>query len=199
MPESNNWPQSVQKNIDNFWQDTLLKSLPHWITPNLLSVIRLAMAPFIVLYLIWGMYVPAIVAFIFAALLDTWDGALARVRGQITGWGMILDPLADKTLIIMLALFLLVVYPFKILIFSIIVFELLIMLGAAVKAGQAPPGQNAIKKANFWGKSKMLAQVLGLVCAFLWLAVPLAWLYDLSVVLIWLSLVLQIKSAVSYI
>jgi CDP-diacylglycerol--glycerol-3-phosphate 3-phosphatidyltransferase len=199
MSQSNRWPQIVQKNIDNFWQEILLKSLPKWITPDLLSIIRLVMVPFIILYLAWGMYAAAITIFILAVLTDTWDGSLARARGTTTNWGLVLDPLADKTLIIMLALYLLLVYPFKILIFSIIVFELLIMLGAAVKAGQTPPGQKAIKKANFWGKSKMVTQVLGLICAILWLAAPLAWLYDLSVVLIWLSLVLQIKSAMSYI
>jgi CDP-diacylglycerol--glycerol-3-phosphate 3-phosphatidyltransferase len=199
MPKSNSPIKVVQKKVDAVWKESLIKMLPDWVTPNLLSIIRLGLAPFIVIFLALGNYTAAITLFLIAALTDTLDGALARTRQQITELGLILDPLADKLLIVMICFYLLLVYPYKIMVLSIIIFELAIMIIAAVKISQKNPTEQAIKKSNFWGKSKMLTQILGIVTACLWLACPVTWLLFLSAGLIWISLVLQIKSAISYI
>lgn len=42
----------------------------------------------------------AFVVFVSAALSDLWDGHLARARGQVTSFGEMLDPLADKLLLV---------------------------------------------------------------------------------------------------
>lgn len=42
----------------------------------------------------------AFAVFVVAALSDLWDGHLARARGQVTSFGKIVDPLADKLLLI---------------------------------------------------------------------------------------------------
>jgi len=55
-----------------------------------------------------------------------------------------------------------------------------------------------IKPANIWGKSKMLTQVIGLSLALIWLAYPTAPCLYASALIIWLSLALQIKSAITY-
>ena len=39
------------------------------------------------------------VVFVMAALSDLWDGYLARKRGQITDFGKVVDPIADKLLL----------------------------------------------------------------------------------------------------
>jgi CDP-diacylglycerol--glycerol-3-phosphate 3-phosphatidyltransferase len=203
MPKSNNRRdqavKKTQRKIDSLWQETVIKILPDWVTPNLLTIIRLIIIPFIILYLLWGLYPVALALFILAALSDTLDGALARTRGQITDWGLILDPLADKLLIIMVALFLLVTYPFKSLLVYIIIFELLILLIAGVKISQKNRKVAPIKASNIWGKSKMVTQVLGFILACLWLAFPWPGLLYASAMIIWLSLVLQIKSILTYI
>jgi CDP-diacylglycerol--glycerol-3-phosphate 3-phosphatidyltransferase len=72
-------------------------------TPNLLSLSRVVLAPIF----IWLLTYPgalagavAAVAFALACFSDWLDGHLARTRGQTTNLGKLLDPLADKILIL---------------------------------------------------------------------------------------------------
>ena len=69
--------------------------------PNALTVLRLVLVPaFIVLGLqqSWGALWAAFVVFAVAAITDRFDGELARSWGQITDFGRIADPIADKAL-----------------------------------------------------------------------------------------------------
>lgn len=69
--------------------------------PNALTVVRLVLVPvFIVLGLqqSWSMLWAAFVVFAVAAITDRFDGELARSWGQITDFGRIADPIADKAL-----------------------------------------------------------------------------------------------------
>lgn len=69
--------------------------------PNALTVLRLVLVPaFIVLGLqqSWGALWAAFVVFALAAITDRFDGKLARSWGQITDFGRIADPIADKAL-----------------------------------------------------------------------------------------------------
>lgn len=70
--------------------------------PNTLTLIRIFLVPLLVVvlltrtegYELWGVTI-----LLGAALTDWLDGYLARRRGQVTGLGVILDPIADKILI----------------------------------------------------------------------------------------------------
>lgn len=69
--------------------------------PNALTVVRLVLVPvFIVLGLqqSWSALWAAFVVFAVAAITDRFDGELARSWGQITDFGRIADPIADKAL-----------------------------------------------------------------------------------------------------
>lgn len=69
--------------------------------PNALTVLRLVFVPvFIVLGLqqSWTALWAAFVVFAIAAITDRFDGELARSWGQITDFGRIADPIADKAL-----------------------------------------------------------------------------------------------------
>ena len=70
--------------------------------PNALTVLRLALVPvFVVLGLqsaSWTALWAAFVVFAVAAITDRFDGKLARSWGQITDFGRIADPIADKAL-----------------------------------------------------------------------------------------------------
>jgi CDP-diacylglycerol--glycerol-3-phosphate 3-phosphatidyltransferase len=73
------------------------------VTPNQLTLGRIGAIP-VLLLLLWlerpvGNYV-AVVLFTLACLTDYWDGVLARQRGEVTQLGKLLDPIADKMLIL---------------------------------------------------------------------------------------------------
>jgi len=64
--------------------------------PNTLTLLRIALVPFITLRLLEGAYSTACVLFIISALSDWADGMIARHWNQRTRFGAIADPLADK-------------------------------------------------------------------------------------------------------
>ena len=69
--------------------------------PNALTVLRLLLVPaFIILGLqqSWPALWASFVLFAIAAITDRFDGELARSWGQITDFGRIADPIADKAL-----------------------------------------------------------------------------------------------------
>ncbi|WP_456435260.1 CDP-diacylglycerol--glycerol-3-phosphate 3-phosphatidyltransferase [Thermovibrio ammonificans] len=66
--------------------------------PNLLTVLRVALLPFIVVSIIQGHNLLALVLFTLSALTDFLDGFLARRSKSVTYLGMLLDPVADKLL-----------------------------------------------------------------------------------------------------
>lgn len=70
---------------------------------NILTMIRIALVPvFVWLFLSGGteLRLAAAILFLVAALTDKLDGYLARSRGLITDLGKLLDPIADKALVI---------------------------------------------------------------------------------------------------
>lgn len=68
--------------------------------PNLLTLSRILILPFFVAALIYEKYNYALVLFAVAAVTDLLDGLAARMLKQITDFGKILDPVADKFLLI---------------------------------------------------------------------------------------------------
>jgi len=67
---------------------------------NLLTVIRILLAPIILLFLIFGEYLLCIFLFLLAGMSDYFDGYLARKYNAESQLGEILDPVADKILVV---------------------------------------------------------------------------------------------------
>ena len=76
--------------------------------PNKLTLLRVVMIPFFVLFLLckitdYSLFI-ALVIFALASLTDLLDGMIARKYNLITNFGKFLDPLADKALVMLLFL-----------------------------------------------------------------------------------------------
>ncbi len=68
--------------------------------PNTLTIFRIALIPLIAAGLLIGALWVALALYVVACITDYLDGYLARRRNQFTRLGVILDPIADKFLII---------------------------------------------------------------------------------------------------
>jgi len=71
--------------------------------PNAITAARIAVAPLIALLPLLptpGARLAAFVLYTVAAITDYWDGHLARSRNMVTDLGRLLDPLADKALLV---------------------------------------------------------------------------------------------------
>ena len=74
-----------------------------WSLPNIITIIRVMLIPVLILLLRdpsewmlrWAFYI-----FVFAAITDYFDGIIARTFGYVSDFGKLLDPLADKILVI---------------------------------------------------------------------------------------------------
>lgn len=70
--------------------------------PNLLTVFRILLVPVLVVVLLSEVFDadwPAAVVFAVASITDVADGYLARRNDQVTNFGKLWDPLADKLLV----------------------------------------------------------------------------------------------------
>lgn len=73
-----------------------------WNVPNLITTFRLILTPFLFYLLLQPGTRPKVVGLVVfgvAAVSDLWDGYLARRHEQITDFGRLVDPLADKLLL----------------------------------------------------------------------------------------------------
>lgn len=68
--------------------------------PNILTTLRLILAPIIIYCIFTHMFKAALALFIIAGLTDFLDGYLARKFNQSSKLGSIIDPIADKLLIV---------------------------------------------------------------------------------------------------
>jgi CDP-diacylglycerol--glycerol-3-phosphate 3-phosphatidyltransferase len=83
--------------------DIMLQAMFPLNLPNVLTVLRIMLVPVLVAALLGNTPsgdVLAAVVFALASLTDFVDGYLARARGSVTTFGKLMDPLADKLLIV---------------------------------------------------------------------------------------------------
>jgi len=98
-PSSEFQKATTTQPLDRLLALTILKLIPHFIKPNHITVFRFLATPPVALLMFYGKYWVGLWAFLIAAFTDAIDGAMARTRNQVTEWGKIYDPLADKILV----------------------------------------------------------------------------------------------------
>ena len=71
-----------------------------WTIPNVLTILRIILIPVFVVLFFKGQKMAALAVFCAASLTDMLDGYLARKLNQITDFGKLFDPLADKLMVL---------------------------------------------------------------------------------------------------
>lgn len=134
--------------------------------PNLLTVVRIGLIPVFVALFSSPTPVRAMAAaavFVIAALTDWLDGFFARRRSQITKLGRLLDPIADKLLVLSGLILLVQFHQVAALLALLIIAREVIVTG--IRAIAAAEG--IVMSAETTGKYKMIAQVGGIVLLIL--------------------------------
>lgn len=68
--------------------------------PNVLTLIRLCLVPVYVVFFARGMKYAALITFLAASFTDLLDGRIARRFNLITDFGKLMDPFADKVMVL---------------------------------------------------------------------------------------------------
>ena len=72
-----------------------------WNVPNVLTMIRMALIPvFWILFFTEGCRYWALAVYVIASLTDLADGYIARKYNLITDFGKLMDPMADKLMVV---------------------------------------------------------------------------------------------------
>ena len=177
---------------DKIYRCLLDPLFPKAVKPNHITVFRLFLVPVVIYFLYVGNHPMGVSFFLLAALTDALDGSMARVRKQITRWGILYDPLADK-LLIGAVLFLIVLRHVNFYLgLALIIVEAFMIIGAWVRTRRG-----AVMSANFWGKLKMFVEVVGVLLLLIarWLDINM--LVDLSVGTLTVALAVALVSIMS--
>ena len=164
-----------------------------WNIPNALTMLRLALIPVFV-WLFWNADRKlALAVFILASLTDMLDGMLARKLHQITDFGKLFDPLADKLMVLtaLICQGLAGVFPWS----AILIVgckELLMLLG-----GLFMLKKDVVVYANYAGKTAQVFFILSLILSFFHEELA-AWGTRLDLILLWITVGLAILAMIIY-
>lgn len=134
-----------------------------------------------------------------AIISDYLDGFLARRLGQITDWGKVLDPLADKICIVVICIIL--ASPVRENPIPLWFIGLILVRDLAILSGGylIYHRQSIIVKSNIWGKSTSTVLALMLISYVIKLQPPPEWISWLNYqFLLWLSVSFIFVSSMSY-
>ena len=165
--------------------------------PNKLTILRVVMIPFFVLFMLWDItgaadkWIAAAI-FIVASLTDMLDGKIARKYNLVTNFGKFMDPLADKLLVSAAMICLVEMGRLPAWMVIVIISREFIISGFRLIASD----NGVVIAASYWGKFKTVFQM----------AMIIVLIFDfggffgiIEMVLIWISLILTVVSLVDYI
>ncbi len=161
--------------------------------PNILTLFRIILVPFFIQSFVAGSYLGAFIIFIVASLTDFADGYLARKFNVISNFGKIMDPLADKLLV--LSAIGLISFGEKA-ILSLGIFVIITLREVLITIlRDLYKKKKIILAANNWGKIKTVLQMVGLTVIFLLIALD----YNLLAYKLWINIYFWIVAFVTVI
>ncbi len=162
--------------------------------PNKLTLLRIVAIPVFIVVLMMGHGYAATVIFIAAALTDMLDGKIARKYNLVTNFGKLMDPLADK-LLVMAALVCLVELA-RVPGWMVIV--ILAREFAVTGLRQVAASEGIVIAAGMTGKIKTVTQMIAIPLLLLdnwpcrYIGVPLDQIF------LWIAVAMTIVSGVEY-
>ncbi len=160
--------------------------------PNLLTVLRIMLVPVLVVALLGNTPagdVLAAVVFALASLTDFIDGYLARARDSITTFGKLMDPLADKLLIVAALVSLVSLHRLAAWVAMVIITRELAVTVLRMGATQA----GVVMAASMFGKVKTCLQIAAILAVIAVHGTP-AWV----AVLLYLTVLVTVLSGLDY-
>ena len=169
-----------------------------WTIPNVLTIIRMILIPVFVVLFFKGHKMAALAVFCAASLTDMLDGYLARKLNQITDFGKLFDPLADKLMVLTAMVLQTFWGPLPLVAVIIVAAKELVM----VLGGVFMLSKNVVVYSNYVGKSAQVGFIASLVLSFfhdrfesagvrLWGMTP-------DIILLWITVALAIAAMVIY-
>ena len=165
-------------------------------TPNLLTLLRICLAPFLVAAILERHFALSFGLFVAAGLTDALDGLLARYLKQRTMLGEYLDPVADKLLLstLFLVLMHMALIPVTV---TVLVFgrDVGILVVAAIL--YAATGRREFSPSLF-GKANTLAQVAAVAAVLLQQLTAAHWVVVFRLVALDATIALTVISGLHY-
>ena len=163
--------------------------------PNKLTILRVAMIPFFVLFMLFPVMGEAdkwiaLVLFIVASLTDMLDGHIASKYNLITNFGKFMDPLADKLLVCSALICLVELGRIASWIVIVIIAREFIISGFRLIASD----NGVVIAASYWGKFKTTFQMI-MICLMIANLEPLQLFTD---IVMWIALILTVVSLMDY-
>ena len=164
--------------------------------PNKLTVLRVIMIPFFVLFMLtdWAgeasKYI-ALAIFCVASFTDYLDGHIARKNNLVTNFGKFMDPLADKLLVCSALICLIPLGKLETWIVLVIIAREFIISGFRLVASD----NGIVIAASYWGKFKTVSHMSMII--LLILDIPL--LVIVTAIVKWIAVILTIVSLVDYV
>jgi cardiolipin synthase len=164
--------------------------------PNLLTLVRICLAPFLVSAVLEDRFALSFYLFLAAGLTDALDGTLARILKQRTMLGQYLDPVADKLLLSTLFLVLMHkgLIPARV---TVLVFgrDVGILVVAALL--YAATGRREFRPSIF-GKANTLAQIAAVAAVLLHQLTAVHWVAEFRTLALGATMVLTVVSGLHY-
>lgn len=163
--------------------------------PNKLTILRVIMIPFFVVFMLFPITGEAdkwiaLALFIIASLTDMLDGHIARKYNLVTNFGKFMDPLADKLLVCSALICLVDLKRIPSWIVIIIIAREFIISGFRLIASD----NGVVIAASYWGKFKTTFQML-MICLMIANLGPLELLTE---IVMWVALALTVVSLADY-
>lgn len=131
--------------------------------PNILTILRFFLIPFIVVELVQENYILAFVFLTLSGLTDVLDGYIARKFNFISDFGKLIDPLADKTtqIAVLATLTIMGIIPVWILV-VVLLKEFVMISGASFLYGK-----DLVVSSRWYGKLATVLFYVAIVCSLL--------------------------------